>query len=283
MSTRQPALFALALGALLIPQSVSAATLTVPVRANVQGFPAIQTIGSIVADDKFRGLSGPESVASGLTATFTFNNAFHFLDDFYEFDWVQIVNAEGGDRDFFPRPLPTIDPRPAHNPDSYPFYYSMAEWAANMFAGQVLHQERMFSTFGDVPNQPAGTTFSFSAFLVVRDANSYSLGGSNQFCVLGGFEWMYAGADGDFDNNRGTSTVGDPIIGPLDPRLIDRINLAIDSAAAAADNDTYRSWRNAALGNCTLIPEPGTTMMLLLGAGLLLPLHRWLARRKSSC
>lgn len=251
----------IAVAALLVisaQETLRGAMLTVPVKANITGYVAYQEIGSIVANDRFRGLGGPTTDPSGLTATFTFADKFSFLDKRYDFDWVQIVDAEAGMADFFPRPLPTIDPRPAANPDKYPFYYSKAEWNANSFAGQTLHVDGKTSTFGDVPNQPKDTVFSFSAFLVVRDHGQWLLDGMKKFCVLGGFTWTYAGADGSFDSNRGTSTVGDGIVGPLDPRTIDRINSAIASSAEAANSDPFRTWKNAAMGTCALIPEPSS-------------------------
>jgi hypothetical protein len=260
-------------GAMIVALVLAAATalggtITVPVRARVDetGF---QKIGQIVADDRFRGDAPATAAASGLKATFTFDNGFGYLDQQYDFDWVQIVTEEAGARNFFPDPLPTIDPRPAGNPDDHPFYYSVAEWQANAFAGETLHVDGMTSTFADVPNQPEGTVFSFSTFLVARDQGMWSVGGANVFCVLGGFTWTYEGASGDFDHNRGTSTVGDAIVAPLDPRLVDRINAAVFNASEVDGSDIYKAWRNGAIATHILIPEPtGATLAVCFVIGL---------------
>ena len=78
--------------ALLAPGALRAATLSFPVKASIQGNATLQTIGNIVANDRFPG-KFPTSNPSGLTATFTFDPQFSFLDASYEFDWVQIEKS----------------------------------------------------------------------------------------------------------------------------------------------------------------------------------------------
>jgi hypothetical protein len=272
----------------LAATAASAGTLTVPVQASVQGSATPQQIGSIAVNDQF---AGKGTVKAGLTATFTFANAFKSLDDKYDFDWVQVATSQTtpmGSTAFFPGTLPTIDPKPSQDPDKYPFYYSMAEWNANTFAGQTIHTDNVSSTFGDVPAQINGFVFNFSTYLVVRDQGVWSLGGMKQFCVLGGFTWTYSGAGATISatDNQGSSAVGMAIPGgPIAAAQIDTINSAISNAVTASGNDaTYVTWKNAAINNCVLVPEPSALPLAAWACLLLLTFRNLrLATRAGAC
>jgi hypothetical protein len=263
--------------------SLRAETLNVPIKANVNG--TMQTIGGVSVNDKFPGANA-DAVKSGLTATFSFETKFGFLDKYYDFDWVQIVTAETKPEDdelFFPTPLPTIDPRPSDNPDKYPFYYSMKEWNDNEFIRKI-HEDGKSSIFDDVPNRPKGSIFSFTNFLVVRDNGKWSLGGKKMFCVLGGFKWTYSGDDGTLNKNRGSSTIGDAIASPVTAGNIDSINAAIANGAASANDDDYRAWKMAATNSCTLVPEPPAVSAAFIALnGLLTSSWSFRSRRARPC
>jgi hypothetical protein len=256
---------------LLAPDAVSAAMITVPVRAMVQGFGGDQTIGTIVADG---GFAGNGVAGSGLRADFTFANNFGFLDNRYDFDWVNVLtkqdfttvaNGGSGPSALFPNP-PNIDPIPRED-DNLPFYYNRAEWFdRNSFGGVQIHAERQFSRFLDIPNQPADRTFHFLAFLVLRDQGAYTLDGDTKFCVLAGFSWQYQGADGDFGRNRGTSTAIGSVA--INQDVIDIINGAINSEGAKLDDfdksEKFDGW--SAMRGCILeAPEPPSSILLSLG------------------
>lgn len=264
----------LALLGLLAPGAVSAAPLTVSVRASVQGFAGNQTIGNIVADG---GFAGTRTVGSGLRADFTFANNFGSLDHRYDFDWVNVLtkqdftpggNGGNGPSALFPNP-PNIDPI-SQEDDNLPFYYNRKEWFdMNRFAGVRIHDDREYSRFLDVPSQPADRTFHFLAFLVLRDNGAYTLDGDTKFFVLSGFSWQYQGAEPG-DDNRGMSTAIGSV--SINQDVIDILNMAINSegqrlASLDFSSDRFTGW--SAIRGFTLaapVPEPST--FLLLGTGL---------------
>jgi hypothetical protein len=262
----------------LVAGVASAGTLNVNIMANVMGYANPVQIGSITANDQFAGL-GTGNV--GLTATFNFGGSFGFLDNSYDFDWVQVVTAQTtppGGTAFFPGTLPTIDPIASQNPDKYPFYYSKTEWNANTFAGQTIHVDSLSSTFGDVPKQTNGFVFNFSTYLVVRDQGKWSLSGTNGFDVLGGFSWTYTGSGTNFladGTNQGSSAVGSALNGGN--AQVTQINTAIADAIAASGNDaTYKTWAGSAVNTLVLVPEPSAGWFLLAATGVLISRrHLW--------
>ncbi len=251
-------------------QLVSAAV-TIPVQVDVGQAGNSQTIGTIVADGGFAGLG---TVGSGLRADFTFADHFGFLDDRYDFDWVNVLTQQdftstddggSGPSSLFPNP-PNIDPIPQED-DNLPFYYNQSEWFTNnTFAGVQIHEEGQYSRFLDIPNQPADRTFYFLSFLVLRDDGAYTLDGETEFCVLAGFSWSYQGAEGDFDSNRGTSTAVGSVT--INQDVIDILTAGLQSEGAQIGGLDFKSDRFAdwsAESDCTLVPEPSS--LLLLGWG----------------
>jgi hypothetical protein len=267
--------------ALVLPGRESAAIM-VPVRADLLGPGGEQTIGTIVADGGFKGLG---TVGAGLRADFTFAKNFGYLDDRYDFDWVNVLTkqefksvADGGNNAsaLFPNP-PNIDLIPQKD-DSLPFYYNDNEWRTkNTFGGVQIHADGEYSRFLDVPSQPADRKFDFSTFLVLRDHGAYTLDGKTTFCVLAGFSWQYQGAAQNPGDNRGTSTAIGSVT--INQDAIDTLMKALNSEGAQINDaetmfkaDPFTGW--SAMRGCTLVPEPAAMSLLLVGLGML-----WLWRR----
>jgi hypothetical protein len=220
---------ALALAALFAVALFPAFALSanVNVSANVAGFGNVQ-IGSI---DVQTGVGGNTDRIDG---KFTFDAPFGFLDDWYDFRWINVVTAvTGAASPLFPNGAPAIDPQaPPTNAaeDNEPFYYNTAtEWNPNINtqAGPT-HTNGVGSTFTDAPQRAAGNGFDFSTYLVAR--NVTAPGDKKKVGVLAGFTWTYTGT-GD------ASTFGAAIaIGAGDATAI---NNAIGNAAPA---NSFPGW-----------------------------------------
>ncbi len=259
----------------LVSLPVRSSALTVPVTVNVAGSGPNQTIGFINANG---GFAGNGAVASGLRADFTFSNAFSSLDNNYDFDWVNVCTKQtfgvSGPSALFPN-TPNIDPIPAED-DKLPYYYNSTEWFTNneFVQGFPIHADNSSSTFFDIPNQPADRTFYFLTFLVLRDNGAYTLNGaSNTFSVLAGFSWQYQGADGNFNTQRGTSTVVSAV--SINQDAVDIINGAI------TNSPDFGNWTVTI--NPTLVPEPSTAFLVLVGyTSLLLRCSKRHAKARST-
>ena len=192
---------ALVLTSGFIPMVSQAAT--VNVGANVAGFGNVQ-IGSI-------------DVTAGVTATdvingnFTFDAPYSFLDDWYDFRWINVVTAvTGAASPLFPNGAPAIDPQsPPTNAaeDNEPFYYNTAtEWNPNVIFGPgPTHTDGVGSNFHDAPQRGDGNGFNFSTYLTAR--NVTAPGDKKKVGVLAGFTWSYAGT-GDASTFGGAIAVG---------------------------------------------------------------------------
>jgi len=169
--------------------SMVAQAATVNVGANVAGFGNVQ-IGSI---DVTAG-GTPSDVVNG---KFTFNAPYSFLDDWYDFRWINVVTTvTGAASPLFPNGAPAIDPQaPPTNAkeDNEPFYYNTAtEWNPNVvFGPDHTHKDGVGSNFHDAPQRGAGNGFNFSTYLTAR--NITAPGDKKKVGVLGGFTWTYSG------------------------------------------------------------------------------------------
>src|SRR5262245_41401183 len=113
--------------------SSAALSADIAITANVNGESA--NIGNIAL------VSGTLLGKSGVQGKFTFNGAWNLLDDWYDFQWINVevgytVDGSSQGSDPVVGPLPAIDPQshaalPSGMQDGLPYYYSDAEWAAN--------------------------------------------------------------------------------------------------------------------------------------------------------
>ncbi len=211
--------------------------LDIPVMVDVVppgGGPAApQTIGTIVVST---GAAG----APPLTGSFTLAAQYDWLDDWYDFRWINLVTAgpsPGG-------PLPAIDPQigqiapgqlPNNLGDDRPYYFNEGNWTANNPAG--THVERTGTIFTDAKGgHPNETVITFNTYLVADDVTA---GGfpNQQFCILAGFSWTY---------NQNTQPANPPaiVIGaliPLPGTSVADITTALANAAGAGGGGVFPS------------------------------------------
>lgn len=157
---------------------------------------------------------------ANIRADFTFNGAapgfpggFAFLDDWYDFVWVNLVTAytvggvqptNAAGQPIIPfaginHVLPLVDQPPlaAGGDDDLPFYYTDAEWAAGFLGATAINPAS--GVAGTPPSRfvdarsgwPAGAVITFEAYLVVRSVTDPAIA-ANEFVVLDGFTWTYS-------------------------------------------------------------------------------------------
>lgn len=257
-TARQATLIALAGILSLAAASAEAALVTVDVKAKIAGKAKPQTIGTIKADGGFTG------VPSGMNGFFEFAKGYGYLDDTYDFDWLNICTAEKGDSGLFAK-KPAFDPQPdpiVAGEDKIPFYYNDTEFHKNnKFSGKTIHEDGKSSQFIDFPKLPKDQGFEFSAFLAIRDNGKYSLSGKLETCILAGWTWKYDGDDKFGTGNNGTSTAIASIT--IDDKVVKLFGDCV------TNNDSFKGW-SAVIG-CELpknVPTPGALAVLGLG-GLL--------------
>lgn len=248
-------------GVLMFGAAADAAVVEIKVHAKIAGKKDPQHIGTVKADGGFKH-------ASGMNAMFKFEKGYGYLDDTYDFDWLNICTAEKGDSGLFAK-KPAFDPQPdpiVKGEDKIPFYYNDKEWSANKFGSSKIYEKGQFSQFIDFPKLPKDQAFDFSGFLAIRDDGKYSLDGKSQTCILAGWTWKYEGDDkfGGGKNN-GTSTAIASIA--IDDKVVKLF------ADCVTNNDAFKGW-SAVIG-CELpknVPTPGS--LALLGLGGLLAARR---------
>lgn len=132
--------------------------------------------------------------------------------------------------------------------------------------GPFVHEERVYSSFGDAPrNSVAGTSITFQVFLSVVNRGSNFLELVNEdraFGKLIGFDWVAR-----------FESVGGRVLTRIEPpTLVDR-NKKPD-VQSALDSSGFTGWTS--LNDVELVPEPASLLALALGlAGL--------ARRRRRC
>lgn len=259
MSPRTSIMFAaLALSMLMTGRAEAVGTSQIPVNGNAptpQGQGNTQ-IGTISVDDN-------DGMGGGISATFTLDPNYRFLDEWYNFRWINIVTSytingmvQDNDNDNNPdapipssgneAELPAIDPQPgpcAGCPgfnDGAPFYFTNAEHAACMDqfgpCGMICVPNMSSSWCDNRANHPANTVITFETYLVAESDTDPEIDGMT-LCVLAGFEWTYT-------ENTGAQEQTQSIPNPLDAH-----EQRIDTALANANAPGFAGW-DAVLG-CT--------------------------------
>jgi hypothetical protein len=194
---------------------------------------------------------------------FLFAPGKEFLDDWYDFQWVNVETKYTVDgvmqmNDPVVGRLPAIDPQPGPTEDNDPFYFNATEWANGVFDGVTIHDEGVASRFVDRPADGArNSIIDFTTYLVVNSITDMMFP-RNQFCVLGWFDWTY--------DNMGNSANGVSRVRTVSsvPTAAD-INL-LTMAMGNAGGGGFPGWRatlDCELDLCT--PEP-TSMVLWVTA-----------------
>ncbi|MFO0828329.1 MAG: hypothetical protein U0572_09275 [Phycisphaerales bacterium] len=227
-----------------------------------QGSP---TVGSITVD--------PNGIQQGratfITAKFTLDPAYAYLDVWYDFRWVNVetgytVDGDPVDADGDGNPddpvlgeLPAIDPQPvaAGGDDNKPFY-----WTDDEFAGH--HVEGQSSSWEDNRSDSAGrnVTISFTTYLVAVSITDPSIS-ANTMCVLGSFSWTSTTGTGTPSSvETVTGTNGDP--GAADAATI---NTALGNAGGGGFPGGWSADADCTLNACPYVIDcvystvPGAT------------------------
>ncbi len=137
---------------------------------------------------------------SVIEASFTLEPAYAYLDDCYDFRWVNVercyeVAGVAQSVDPVVGLLPAIDPSPSDGAE--PYYYNALEWSSGFFGASTVRQERVLSKFIDArSDRGLDSTIDFRTYLVANDTAQGNLA-NKTFCVLGGFAWSYDNTTGD--------------------------------------------------------------------------------------
>ncbi|MHC5209165.1 MAG: FG-GAP repeat domain-containing protein [Planctomycetota bacterium] len=183
--------------------------LIVPIDAKLRwptSTPSTKLIGAIT-------VSAPGAVfgAAKIDAKFELFPAYAFLDDWYDFRWVNVQHAYKVDGVFLETDpvtgkLPAIDSQPGQlapglkGPDGVgddePFYYNPGNWnidAANPTGCPAgTHTEGKGSVFQDSRFDGAvDSVIYFATYLVVQNKTDTGWPAEDPFCTLGGFAWQY--------------------------------------------------------------------------------------------
>jgi hypothetical protein len=237
----------------------------IDVKAKVAGV-ANRTIGSIATTD------GAANTA--LKAKFTFANDYKFLDDWFDFRWVQLLIKNELDGVVQPADVdgafPQIDPQPNDNPAPMdgpaPYYYNGKEWADKMFGTTVIRADNDFSMLVDAPGPgwPGKTKLFFETFLVADDITA-NLVKDKEFIVLAGFTWTHdSGATNGAPDN--TNTAGAEFA--VDDAAIGRINTALGNAMRGGNFNGWKPIKSDGL-DFLQCPEPASAGMLTVALVLL--------------
>ncbi len=205
---------------------------SIPVSGAVNGQPGTQ-IGTITADDN-------NGDGSGVEADFELSDDFAFLDNWYNFRWINIVleqtvngvpvDLDGDGEPDAPIPssqetvpLPALDPQPgpcagcpAFN-DGAPYYYTDDEHEnCEDLNGNTICVPGESSSFADDRGGfPAGTVIKFRTYLCAESETDPDIS-SGTICVLASFDWTYTQDTGAQDITASSSA---PDAGPIDTAL----------------------------------------------------------------
>ena len=228
---------------------------------------------------------------------FKFDKGFEFLDDWYDFQWVNVEveyqNPLGTKQANDPvlGKLPAIDPQPPpkdKNEDNKPFYWNDKEWnpPGQKFAeGLTIHEEGKLSRFIDRPSDGTkDSLIKFMTYLVLDNLTDPALP-KDTFYVLGVFDWEY-------QNNKkaadGVSTVtrvaGTPTLDATDTKLINDAIKNANDQAKDLDKDAkgFGAWKADLGPTLTICPEPASILLALAGAGTALGMVRRRGRRPAT-
>ncbi|MHC4989772.1 MAG: hypothetical protein ACYTGC_02235 [Planctomycetota bacterium] len=224
--------------------SAMAGNSMIRVNAGVQGQGSPQ-IGTIEVDDN-------DGMGGGITATFTFDEDYAYLDEWYNFRWVNIqtgytLDGMAQDEDPLLGTLPAVDPAPGPFPggedfnDPAPFYFTNDEHENCMAEGfgQICVPGES-STFSDNRSDPMGVNsqITFVTYLVAQSETDEDISGTT-ICVLAAFEWTY-------DNTTGAQTQTQSIPNPT----ADSINTALGNANAPGFDMAWEATTDCTLDEC---------------------------------
>lgn len=190
-----------------------------------------------------------------MVARFSFDPEAAFLDEWYDFQWINVLTSVVGDPSaLFPRGGPSFDPLPPPvnaGEDDRPFYYNNTEWNGT-FGGVDIHEEGQYTEFRDFPQRGAGNGWNFTTFLVVENLTDPTFGRMT-ICPLASFTWTYRGT-GD------VSAYGMEV--PVSTMLL---NNALNNTDATTGR--FGNWTFDANCNLQACPTPGAAALFAL-AGL---------------
>ena len=268
LPSRRVAWQAILVGAVLGGAVANAATIDVKVTASGA---ANQTIGTINTTD------GAANAA--LKAKFTLANNYKFLDDWFDFRWVQLLIKNELDGVVQPADVdgafPQIDPQPIDNPapgdGPAPYYYNAVEWTSGMFGADVIHSEKNFSTLVDAPGPgwPGKTKLFFETYLVADDLTA-NLVKDKEFIVLAAFTWTHdSGLTNGAADNTNTAGAGFAV----DNAAIGRINTALGNAMRGGNFNGWKPIKSDGL-DFLRCPEPASAGLLVVGMFVLMGRRR---------
>lgn len=226
----------------------------------MQGF-GTPIIGSLTVHD------GVQEMSAAIQVNFDFSPAFAFLDNFYDFRWVNVqLTYTVGDMvqttDPVTGKLPGIDPQPGGSEDLEPFYYNDTEWNSGTFGSLTIHTENVSSIFSDSPDDAIGNTIGFMLSLVAEDVSAGNFP-DDTVEVLHSLVWGWAwGSD---TGNVPISAFGSFLAGGN----FVTINEALSNSGAPGFGNFN------ALGTLVLIPIPAAVYLF----GSALGLVGWMRRK----
>ena len=264
-----------------VSQFVSA---QIPVMANVSGQGNVQIGGLVVTGS---------DVGLGMQAEFTFAAGFAFLDDWYNFRWINVLTGYEitgppaccpgaiacGVHTSIPSigDFPAIDPAPGADPndnttpfnDPVPFYFTNAQHDACVATGfGNICVPGVSSRFADLRGvalpQPGGApsiqcdaTLEFSTWLVAQNITDDTAGalGETQFCLLAGFQWEHINTSAPPPATN--SQLGTGSLIPNAAVNLTEVNDAIANAGGTVVPplpQTFMGW--SAVAGCTLAGCP---------------------------
>jgi len=237
------------------------------VNATIDG--NVKTIGelnAVIANDD----------AGKIVATFTLYADFSYLDNCYDFQWVNVETRYENPlnnslaSDPILGTLPAIDPQPPptnNTEDSKPFYYNDGEWLppGQSFGGFVIHSEGNFSRFVDRPADGTRNSHIFFTTYLVIDISSHD---PNRFVLIGAIDWNY---QNNANPVNGVTTIT-RISGVTDGSDVTLVNNAIGNAGPNGFGDWKAVPQTHSIPDC---PEPATLLIVLAGTLL----GAWGARR----
>ncbi len=212
-------LWALAFLVAWLPLQVGAVTIS----AKING--VTKPIGTI--DASIPDITKPARV----TGEFLFDKNFAFLDDWYNFQWLNVevkytLNGAAQANDPVVGKLPAIDPQPGPKEDNIPWYFNGKEYKAGVFDGVKIREDGVASRFVDRPSDGTkNSQIDFMTFLVLENVTDPTIK-KTDFCVLGWFDWTY---DNKSDSAKGESSVA-TVSGVVDKGMVDLINTAMGNA-----------------------------------------------------
>jgi hypothetical protein len=275
----------------LVLTAIQPVAADVIVKANVDG--EQKTIGEL-------SVTSSAIDAGVIFGKFSLAPEFAYLDDWYDFPWVNVLTRyelpTGTAQQENPLlgKLPGIDPAPPpknKEEDIKPFYYNDKEWLPSgaqfkyTFKEKeitfAIHSEGKYTQFFDRPGAAyTDSKFFFTTFLAVESKTDDEWNNST-FALIGAFDWIYTN-NSNADNGTSEWTRISGATNAADTKLV---NDAIANAAFKNDAgkvvQPFEEWKAIDEYNLTActVPEPSSLAMvatgvLFLGTGTLMRFPR---------